>query len=74
MSELLDDQVDTQNENLKNIIPGFMQAFPTSFYVTGDFNFPDIHWIDGGSQLQPNPAYGHKINLLFLDIIVLSNL
>ena len=37
--------------------------------LAGDFNFPGIHWIDGGSQLQPNPAYGHEINLLFLDII-----
>ena len=26
MSELLDNQVDTQNENLKIIIPGFTQA------------------------------------------------
>ena len=37
--------------------------------LAGDFNFPDIHWIDGGGQLQPNPAYGHEINSLFLDII-----
>ena len=40
-----------------------------SIILAGDFNFPDIHWIDGNGQLQPNPAYGHKSNSLFLDII-----
>ena len=31
------------------------------------FNFPDIHWIDGGAQLQPNPAYGHEIQDIIND-------
>ena len=37
--------------------------------VGGDFNLPDIAWLDGYGTTKPNPAYGYKINNLFLNII-----
>ena len=42
--------------------------------VGGDFNFPDIAWIDGYGTIRPNPAYGFEINNLFLSIIDDNNL
>ena len=37
--------------------------------VGGDFNLPDIPWLDGYGTTRPNPAYGCEINILFLNII-----
>ena len=43
--------------------------------VGGDFNLPDIAWLDGYSgTTRPNPAYGCEINNLFLNIIGDNNL
>ena len=36
--------------------------------VAGDFNFPDIAWMDGCGVAKPNPTYGCELNNLFLDI------
>ena len=43
--------------------------------VGGDFNFPDIAWIDGYGTIRPDPAYGFEINnLQFLSTIGDNNL
>ena len=42
--------------------------------VGGDFNFPDIAWMDGYGTIRPNPAYGFEINNLFLSTIGDNNL
>ena len=34
--------------------------------VAGDFNLPDIMWMDGHGTIIPNPAYGTEINSFLL--------
>ena len=65
-NNLLDPLIQLQ-ESLKRLLDDSVSL--PNVILAGDFNFPDIHWIDGYGQLQPNPAYGHEINSLFLDII-----
>ena len=37
--------------------------------VAGDFNLPDIMWIDGHGSIKSNPAYRIEINSFFLDTL-----
>ena len=48
-------------------------TFPLILLV-GDFNFPDILWLDGHGYIKPSPAYGYEINNSFLDFIDENNL
>ena len=42
--------------------------FPTVI-VAGDFNLPDIMWMDGHGTIKANPAYGTRINSFLLDTL-----
>ena len=48
-------------------------SFPVVL-VAGDFNLPDIVWVDGSGVAKPNPTYGCELNNLFLDKINDNNL
>ena len=37
--------------------------------LAGDFNLPDICWEDGLGCIKTSPAYGNKINNLFINIL-----
>ena len=55
------------NESLSKLLNG-ESSFPMVL-VAGDFNLPDIVWMDGCDFAKPNPTYGCELNNLFLDII-----
>ena len=37
--------------------------------MAGDFNFPDIMWMDGQGFIKPNPIYGIETTTFFLDLL-----
>jgi len=45
-----------------------LQLYSTNLVIAGNFNMPDITWIEGYGQVHPSPLYGTTVNYSLLDL------
>ena len=57
--------LDQLNESLNCLYSVYNTA--PNIVLAGDFNLPDINWIDGCGIPATNPAYGSVLNSLFIN-------